>query len=180
MVLSILKKALKADFDNLSGSVERLRGERAKLEEARCALGAQIREVQAMPLDKAGLKAVMRATVLGFASTWTKPLVQQLEVMQEGGSSPDEFVKRHIAVAPNYEHVQDNGWFSLLAFAMLDSIDRFVDQLDWPEGISDEARTTRLAELSAKLVELSGQTEEINEQFHALGIHHVRPDKAVI
>ncbi|HPE71896.1 MAG TPA: hypothetical protein PK018_06960 [Candidatus Competibacter sp.] len=172
-------KPVKADFDILVASISDLRGTRAKLEADRCAIGARMREVLEAPPDKGVLKGMMRRVIEGFSEVWNRPLIERLECLKTG-ITPDEFVNRHVSVARNTEFVQDNGWFCLLAPAMLHSVDHFIDRLDWPDGLSDEERAARLAKLQAELDANVAKMTAIDEQFSQMGVHPIRPDKAVV
>ncbi len=172
-------KNVKPTFDVLVASIDDLRASRATLEADRCALGLRMREIMDAPPAKADLKDAMRRVIERFAEAWNQPLIEQLQPLKSGAPL-DDFVNRHASLGRNTDDIGKNGWFALIAPAMLAGVDQFVDQLDWPEGLSSDERAARLAELQPDLDAICAKQTEINAQFEEMGVHPIRPDKSVI
>lgn len=175
----MVTKPVKPDFNTLVASIADLRDAREKLEAERCAIGVRTREVLNAPPAKSDLKDAMRRVIERYAEAWNQPLAEQLQPLKLGAPL-DDFVDRHASLGRNTDLIGDNGWFALIAPAMLAGVDQFVDQLDWPEGLPAEERAQRLAKLKAELDPVTDKMAAIDEQFSEIGIDPIRPDRSVI
>lgn len=175
----MVTKPVKPDFDTLAASIADLRDARAKLEAERCAIGGRTRAVLDTPPAKSDLKDAMRRVIERYAEAWNQPLTEQLQSLKSGATL-DDFVNRHAALGRNTDAIGDNGWFALIAPAMLQGVDQFVDQLDWPEGLPAEERAQRLAKLQAELDPVIDKMAAIDKQFSEMGVHPIRPAEAVV
>lgn len=167
---------VKEDFDLLMKGISELRAQRAVLDAERNSIGAQIRVISETPPNKAELKDIMRCVIEGFEGIWNQKLIDCLEFLKPGNSQ-DDFISRQVPLAWNENFVRDSGWYALLGHALKLGVDPFVDQLDWPEGISSHDRKVRLAELHADLNALATKIEALDEQFSYMGIAEKEPDK---
>ncbi|MCB1825435.1 MAG: hypothetical protein KDJ54_12985 [Candidatus Competibacteraceae bacterium] len=175
----MVTKPVKPDFDTLAASIADLRDARAKLNTDRNAIGGRIREILDTPPAKSDLKDAMRRVIERYAEAWNKPLTEQLQPLKSGATL-DDFVSRHASLGRNTDAIGDNGWFALIAPAMLAGVDQFVDQLDWPEGLPAEERAQRLAKLQTELAQVQSKIEAIDRQFSEIGANPVRPAEAII
>lgn len=160
---------LTVDFEALKSGAADLRERRAKLQDERSKIGDQVRSIQALPPDKAELKAIMQRVIAGYQEVWNKPLIQRIEHLKNG-FPVDEFVSRHIGLAGCDDFISDNGWTALLGYAMTQYVATFVDSLDWPEGIAAIDREAKLAKLQTEIEAVSAKIAGIDAQFEAIGL----------
>lgn len=167
---------VKTDFDTLMTGIAGLREQRAKLESERMAIGAQIRAISETPPNRDELKTVMRRVIEGFENIWNQKLIKSIALFKET-NQPDDFIARHVPLAFNDQFIRENGWYALLGHGMKQGIDPFVDQLDWPDGLSNTEREKQLAALNADLDAISAKVAALDEQFSYTGIAIKNPKK---
>lgn len=160
---------VKKTFSELMARAAELRTRRAALSAERNRIGGEMADVRALPPAKEELKGLLENIVSEYSRVWGGPLSEQLALLK-GGMPAHEFVERHSRLARDDNAISANGWIGLLGMAMKSQVGAFIDQLDWPGGISNAERVAKLQKLEADLAPISAEIAEIDFVFDEIGV----------